>query len=91
MRERNIPDSLRQQFRQRDGERMERGPLGGGIRNGEGRGRGEFPGGKKINIRNVKWFLAVFASFTVVTFYTDKTICLVRKRRGRQKVIQEKI
>jgi hypothetical protein len=81
MRERNIPDSLRQQFGTRDGERMGRGPFEGGIRNGESRGRGEFPGSKKINLRNVVWFLAVFASFTVVAIYLDKTYCLIRKRK----------
>jgi len=53
--------------------------------------RGEFPGGKKINIRNVKWFLAVFASFTVIVIYIDKAICLIRKRKGKQKVIKENI
>ena len=91
MREGNIPDSLRQQFGPRDEERMERGPFGGGMRNGEGRGRGEFPGGKKINIRNVKWFLAVFAAFTVIAIYIDKAFCLIRKRKGKQKVIRENI
>ncbi len=80
---REIPDSLRQQLRPRDGDRMERGTLGGGIRNSEGRGRGEFPGGKKINIRNVKWFLAVFAAFTVIVIYIDKAVCLIRKRKVR--------
>jgi hypothetical protein len=84
LRERNIPDSLRQQFGQRNGERLERAPGGGGIRNGEGRGRGEFPGGKKVNIRNVKWFLAVFAAFTVISIYIDKAVCLIRKRKARQ-------
>jgi len=81
MRERNIPDSLRQQFGTRDGGRMGRGPFEGGIRNGEGRGRGEFPEGKKINLRNVVWFLAVFTSFTVIAIYLDKAYCLIRKRK----------
>lgn len=84
IRERNIPDSLRQQLRPRDGERIGRGSIEGGIRNGEDRGRGEFPGGKKINIRNVKWFLAVFAAFTVIAIYFDKVVCLIRKRKGKQ-------
>jgi hypothetical protein len=91
MRERNIPDSLRQQFGPRNGEGLERAPGGGGIRNGEGRGRGEFPGGKKVNIRNVKWFLAVFAAFTVIAIYIDKVVCLVRKRKVKQKVVQKTI
>ena len=80
---RELPDSIH--FRSRDGERMGRGSIEGGIRNGEGRGRGEFPGGKKINIRNVKWFLAVFALFTVIVIYFDKAVCLLRKRKVRQK------
>jgi len=91
LRERNIPDSLRQQFRPRNGERLEGGSFIGGIRNGEGGGRGEFPGGKKINIRNVKWFLAVFAAFTVIAIYIDKAVCLIRKRKVNQKVIQKTI
>jgi len=78
---RELPDSI--QFRPRNGERLERAPGGGGIRNGEGRGRGEFPGGKKVNIRNVKWFLAVFAAFTVVAIYIDKVVCLIRRRKGK--------
>ena len=91
IRERNIPDSLRHQFRSHDGERLERGSLDGGIRNGEGRGRGEFAGGKKINIRNVKWFLAVFASFTVIAIYIDKAVCFFRKRKVKQNVLQKTI
>ena len=79
---RELPDSIH--FRPRDGERMERGSLGGGIRNGEGRGIGEFQGGKKVNIRNVKWFLAVFAAFTVIVIYIDKAFCLIRRRKGKQ-------
>ena len=82
MRERNIPDSLRQQLRPQDGGRTGRGSFEGGFRTGEGRGRGEFPGGKKINIRNVKWFLAVFAAFTVIAIYIDKVVCLIRRRKA---------
>ncbi len=89
MRERIIPDSLRQQSGLRNGERMERGHIEGGMRNGEGRGRGEFLGGKKINLRNVKWFLAIFALFTITVIYIDKAICLIRKRKGRQETIKE--
>ncbi len=88
---RDLPDSLRQQSGLRNGERMGRGSIEGGLRNGEGRGRGEFPGGKKINIRNVKWFLAVFAAFTVIAIYIDKAAWLVRKRKGKQKVVQDTI
>jgi hypothetical protein len=81
---RELPDSLRQQFRQRNGERMGRGTFEGRMRNGEGRGRGEFQGGKKINILSVKWFLAVFASFTVIVIYIDKAFCLIRMRKVRK-------
>jgi hypothetical protein len=83
MRDRNMPDSLRQQFRRNDGERMGRAPFEGGVRNGEGRGRDEFPGEGKINLRNFLWFLAVFALFTVLSIYIDKAFCLVRKRKLR--------
>lgn len=86
---RQMPDSLRQQFRQGNGERMERGRIEGGIRNGEGHGRGEFSGGKKINLRNVQWFLAVFALFTVAALYIDKGIKLARKRNGRLYTAEE--
>ena len=80
-REGNIPDSLRQQLGPRDGERMGRGRSEGGIRSGEGRGSGEFARGKKVNLRNVLWFLAVFASFTVLAIYLDKALSLTRKRK----------
>lgn len=83
VRGRNIPDSLRQQLRPQDGGRTGRGSFEGGFRTGEGRGRGEFPGGQKINIRNVKWFLAVFATFTVIVIYIDKAVCLFRRRKAR--------
>jgi hypothetical protein len=84
MRDRDIPDSLRQQFGPQNGEQQGRGHFEGGIRNGEIRGRGEFPGGKKINIKNLKWFPALFASFTVIIIYIDKAIGLIRRRKGRQ-------
>ena len=81
----NLPDSIRARFEKTEGQ------PGFGIKNGEGRGRGEFPGGKKINIHNVKWFLAVFASFTVIAIYIDKAICLIRKRKEMQNVVKENI
>lgn len=82
MRNRNIPDSLRQQFRRTDGEQIERRSFEGGIGRGDGRGRGEFPGGKRISLRNVVWFLAVFAAFAVISIYLDKVYCLIKKRRN---------
>lgn len=39
---------------------------------GVGHGRGDYRRGKKIRLRNVLWFLAVFASFTAATIYINK-------------------
>jgi len=86
MRNRNIPDSLRQQFERNDRERRERVSFEGGFRGGNGRGRGDSPGGRKIILSNVLWFLAVFASFTVISIYIDKAYCLIRKRKERESV-----
>jgi len=47
------------------------------VRNRAGRGRGNLSGGKKINLRNVLWYLAVFASFTVFTIFIDKGFRLI--------------
>lgn len=70
---RQIPDSVR------------RGFAGPGFRRSnerdEGRGHGDFRGGKKINLNNIWWFMAVFASFTVIVLYLDRLIILIRKRR----------
>jgi len=63
-----LPDSVRARFE------------AGRGRPDAGRGRGEFPVGNSISIRNVQWFLAVFAMFTVIAIYLDKAICLIRKR-----------
>ncbi len=84
MRDRNIPDSIRQQFGPGNGDRRGRGTSEGVVRPGEGRGRGEFPEGKKINLRNVKWFLAVFASLTVLAIYIDMIFGLIRRRKGQK-------
>jgi hypothetical protein len=84
MRERNIPDSLRQQSGPGNGDRRGRGTSEVGGRPGDGRGRGEFPGGNKINLRNVKWFLAVFTSLTVLIIYIDKAFELIRRRKRRE-------
>jgi hypothetical protein len=70
---RQIPDSAR------------RGNAGPGFRGSdgraEGRGHGDFRGGKKINLNNIWWFMAVFSSFTVIVLYLDRLIILIRKRR----------
>lgn len=76
----NIPDSLRQLQADRNRQESGRPPFEGGFRDGGGRGRGEFPGGSDINLRNVKWFLAVFAMFTVMAIYLDKAISLIRRK-----------
>ena len=81
MRGRDIPESQREEFRGNNGERIERAPSERGSGNRDGHGRGGFSGSKKINLRNVVWFLAVFASFTVIVIYIDKAFCLIRNGR----------
>lgn len=49
-----------------------------------GRGMGDFHGGKNISLGNSGWFLAVFASSTVITIYLDKIICWHRKRKKKK-------
>jgi hypothetical protein len=44
-------------------------------------GGNDFPGDTKINLRNSIWFLAVFASFAILTIYIDKVIGWIRHRR----------
>ncbi len=46
----------------------------------EDRKRG-FRGEQKINLGNVIWYLAVFASFTVAAIYMDKLFHLLRKSK----------
>lgn len=60
---------------------MERGTFDRGMRPGREGGRGEFSRGKKVNLSGVGWFLAVFASFTVLAIYFDRILCLLIKRR----------
>jgi hypothetical protein len=52
------------------------------LRSYEGRGRDVFPGGEKIRLRTVGWYLAVFAAFTAITIYADKAMCLFRRSPG---------
>lgn len=77
------PDSLNRQYRQNDGESFNRSSFEGRIPGGAGHGRGEVSDGRKINLRNIFWYLAVFASFTVVAIYLNKACCLIfiRKRK----------
>lgn len=79
----NLPDSLRQQGARDEGEGFERGPFeGGGFGTRGGQGRHGFDEGNKINLRNIVWFLAVFASFTVVVIYIDKACYSFRRKRS---------
>jgi hypothetical protein len=87
-RNRNIPDSLGHKPELRDEDRAVTGINNGGIRNGQGHRGGEIRGGKKINLKNVLWFLSVFASFAIVTRYTDKGISLFRKRKARKEYLR---
>ncbi len=86
---RNRIDTLGLQSGPGNGEQTGRISFEGGTRSGEGRGRGGYPAGSKINISNVKWFLALFAFFTVIAIYADKMFCLVRKRKRKQITDQE--
>jgi hypothetical protein len=43
--------------------------------------------GKKSGIGNTLWFLAIFASFTVITIYVDKTVSYINQKRKEQKTI----
>jgi hypothetical protein len=81
MRDRNFSDSLRRDFSHEFSGRSERVPNDAGFRSHDGRGRGDFSGEKKINLRNVLWYLAAFASFTIVAIYSDKALKLIRKRK----------
>lgn len=81
MRSRNFPDSLRRQGGGR--EFSGRGQFEMGRRDGHGRGREGFSGDRKIYLANVQWFLAVFASFTVIVIFIDKAFHLIRKRKMR--------
>ena len=79
----NSPDSLRRQNRRQDGGQMGRIPFERGPGNRDGRGRGEFRGGKKINLRNVLWFLAVFGAFTVIVIYLDKAYYIIKRKNSK--------
>ena len=85
--DRNIPDSLRQNPQQGGRESLQRGSFEGRPGGGEGRGRGDFQGGKKINMKTVPWFLAVFAAFTVVALYLDRGWSLIRKKKAEINLI----
>ena len=80
MRDRNFPDSLRRELPSDFRERRNRFPPYTVFRSRDELGSGDFRGEKKINLRNVLWYLAAFASFTIVVIYADKALKLIRKR-----------
>jgi hypothetical protein len=85
MRNKNIPDSLRRnQFRRNYREQIEVAGFEREPRDGGGRGRGEFVGGKKIYLKNIYWFTAAFALFTLIMIYLDRACCFVFKRHDKQ-------
>jgi hypothetical protein len=43
--------------------------------------------GKKSGIGNILWFLAIFASFTVITIYVDKSVSHIGKKSKEQMTI----
>lgn len=57
-------------------QRGQAGESGRDFRRGEAGepGRGGFRNDKKVNLRNVWWFLSVFGAFTVIAVYSDKTL-----------------
>jgi hypothetical protein len=69
--EQNLPDSLRRRIGANSGNPSFTGGHDD-FRNMDRRGRGGFHRGRNIDLRNVAWFLAVFALLTLVTIYADK-------------------
>lgn len=83
MRDRNFDDSLRLELPPDFREQNDRFPSDTGFPSFDGRGRGDFRGEKKINLGNVLWYLAAFASFTVTAIYMDKFLRLFRKSKKK--------
>jgi hypothetical protein len=81
-RNKNVADSLKKQLEPNESGKTDNQLFKVGVREREGRGRSEFTEGKKINLRIVLWFFAVFASFTVLVIYIDNGISLIRKRKA---------
>jgi len=91
----NMPDSVRQRFfaerdssSQTDSLQQSRMKEFRGDRNNSrgsfernGRDGRDFHRGGSVQLRNVLWFLAVFAGFTAVTAFIDKGIKQFRKRK----------
>ena len=64
------------EFRERSEGSSSFGP---GDRGRGGHGRGDSHRGKKVRLRNVIWFLAVFSACTVVSVYLDRAWRHLRK------------
>jgi hypothetical protein len=73
-----MPDSTRREFREVDRVRSGREAAVHGSR-GYGRDGGRVV--SKVNLGNVWWFMAVFASFTVIALWCDKLYCYCRKKK----------
>jgi hypothetical protein len=87
LRERNMSDSLRRQFEFREQfggrEGFREGSEGGGIKDGGDLRRGRnHASSKKINLGSVGWYLSIFAFFTLLAVYTDRTLSLVMKKKN---------
>lgn len=78
---RQLPDSIRQRFENRR-ESFGHGEKGESRQNFHGGFRAnEAARGMHLNLRNVSWFLLVFASFTVIVVYFDKAYRHLRRKR----------
>jgi hypothetical protein len=93
MMERNIPGNLRSGRMQRDSTFRSGGSFDGrmmgrgreGIEGNREAGRdGGREGGRSnaISLRNVLYYLAIFAFFTSVVIYIEKAYCLIIKRKN---------
>ena len=80
-RDKAIPDSLRQRFSSGDSGNRDRMSTEDGMMRGGRHGGGDIRDGKKIRLGTVGWFLAVFASFTVISIYLDKAYNLIRRKK----------
>ncbi len=84
---RNVPDSLeRTRIQRSESGRFDGSAFDRRTGNEARYRRGDFRGGKKINLRNIIWFLAVFASFTAITIYFDKLVRFLSKNLKRDKL-----
>jgi hypothetical protein len=78
----NRSDSLRTGRADRGNNSAARGSFDGRIRDMDRPGGREGRGGSTISMRNVVYFLAVFAFFTAIAVCLDKAYCLIRRRKN---------